>query len=166
LKKSIPEPIDPDTEEIIPNRIKVSKLDRFPQLPASVIIDDVVFRINYVRNFDYDPEGSTADFELDLNTPWERSPGPQDVIVSESLIEAGVFVFERPNHRLQEGAILVFSTDEGGTLPSGLEADKQYYILNGVTNNTFQVTDTFSSRTPIALEDRCIWRDHRVRHLR
>ena len=141
--------IDPVTEEPITIRLKVSGLDRFPQLPASVIIDDQVYRINYVRNFVYDPQGSTADFELDANTPWDenRPPGPQNV----TLIDDGGFIFENVNHRLQEGATLIFSVASGGTLPGGIEAGKQYFVLPGLTNNRFQVSGVFGSRSAVSI---------------
>ena len=32
-------------------RIEVTGLDRIPQLPCSFIVDDTVFRVNYVRDF-------------------------------------------------------------------------------------------------------------------
>jgi hypothetical protein len=54
-------------------RLEVSDLDRFPQLPASFIVFDSVYRINYVRDFVYDKDGSTATFILDETTPWPFS---------------------------------------------------------------------------------------------
>ena len=51
-------------------RLEVSGLDRFPNLPCSFIYLDSVYRINYVRDFTYDPDGSTATFVLDETTPW------------------------------------------------------------------------------------------------
>ena len=54
-------------------RLEVSDLDRFPELPASFIVFDTVYRINYVRDFVYDKDGSTATFILDETTPWPFS---------------------------------------------------------------------------------------------
>lgn len=142
---------DPTTNEIIPNRIRVSGLGRFPRLPASVIIDSNVYRINYVRNFEYDPDGSTADFELDINTPWDRDEGAQDVEIIESTETPGVFIFERENHRLQAGSILQFTSS--GDLPTGIELGRQYFVLPGATNNTFQVSLSFGGRSPIELSN-------------
>lgn len=51
-------------------RLRVEGLDRFPELPASFIVRDTVYRINYVRDFQYSPNGSTATFVLDETTPW------------------------------------------------------------------------------------------------
>jgi hypothetical protein len=48
----------------------VSGLDRFPQLPASFIVQDTVYRINYIRDFTFNVAGSTASFVLDEATPW------------------------------------------------------------------------------------------------
>ena len=58
---------------ITTTRLEVSDLDRFPQLPASFIVFDSVYRINYVRDFVYDKDGSTATFVLDETTPWPFS---------------------------------------------------------------------------------------------
>jgi hypothetical protein len=51
-------------------RLEVGELQRFPQLPASFIVDDRVYRINYVRDFSFSTTGSTATFVLDETTPW------------------------------------------------------------------------------------------------
>ena len=48
----------------------VGGLNRFPQLPASFIVEDTVYRINYVRDFTFSVAGSTASFILDEATPW------------------------------------------------------------------------------------------------
>ena len=58
---------------VSPTRLLVSDLDRFPQLPASFIVGDTVYRINYVRDFEYNKDGSTATFILDETTPWPYS---------------------------------------------------------------------------------------------
>ena len=55
---------------VTPIRLEISGLDRFPQLPCSFIVLDTVYRINYVRDFVYDPDGSSATFVLDETTPW------------------------------------------------------------------------------------------------
>jgi hypothetical protein len=51
-------------------RLEVSDLDRFPLLPCSFIVGDSVYRVNYIRDFTYDKDGSTATFILDETTPW------------------------------------------------------------------------------------------------
>jgi hypothetical protein len=55
---------------VTPTRLEVSDLDRFPLLPCSFIVGDSVYRINYVRDFIYDKDGSSATFILDETTPW------------------------------------------------------------------------------------------------
>jgi hypothetical protein len=55
---------------VTPTRLEVSALDRFPLLPCSFIVGDGVYRVNYVRDFIYDKDGSTATFILDETTPW------------------------------------------------------------------------------------------------
>ena len=58
------------TQKISNTRLSVSELKRFPQLPASFIVEDQVYRINYVRDFTYGTSGSTATLVLDETTPW------------------------------------------------------------------------------------------------
>jgi hypothetical protein len=57
-------------DKISNTRLIVGDLQRFPQLPASFIVEDNVYRINYVRDFEFDTQGSTAIFVLDETTPW------------------------------------------------------------------------------------------------
>jgi hypothetical protein len=61
--------------------LRVGELHRFPQLPASFIVEDIVYRINYVRDFSFNVEGSTASFILDETTPW-----PFDLIEYDETI--------------------------------------------------------------------------------
>ena len=58
------------TAVVTPTRLQVTDLDRFPQLPASFIVQDSVYRINYVRDYVYNKDGSSATFVLDETTPW------------------------------------------------------------------------------------------------
>jgi hypothetical protein len=58
---------------VSPTRIQITGLDRFPNLPCSFIVEDSVYRVNYVRDFVYDKDGSTATFILDETTPWPYS---------------------------------------------------------------------------------------------
>ena len=50
--------------------LRVGELKRIPQLPASFIVEDTVYRINYVRDYTFNTAGSTASFVLDETTPW------------------------------------------------------------------------------------------------
>jgi len=119
-------------------RIIVTGLDRFPQLPASFIVDDEIFRINFVRDFVYDKDGSSATFSLDETTPFTRPAGAQSV----SHASGTPAIFTKTDHRLQQGSSIVFTTT--GAMPSGLVAGKEYYVAeNGLTNNTFRITETF-----------------------
>lgn len=126
-------------------RITVSGLDRFPQLPASFIVDDTVFRINYVRDFVYNPNGSTATFVLDDPTPFDRTPGKQTCTISVG----SPAVITSTAHRLQPGAIIVFSVT-GGSLPNGIIAGREYFVIStGLTNNTFRISALSNSLTPV-----------------
>jgi len=64
---------------VTPTRLLVTGLERFPELPASFIVADTAYRINYVRDYEYNKDGSTATFILDETTPW-----PYDVFVYDS----------------------------------------------------------------------------------
>jgi hypothetical protein len=124
----------------------VTGLSRFPQLPCSFLVDDSVFRINYVRDFVYNPAGSTANLVLDDTNPFTRAAGTQTL---SSISFASPAVFTRADHRLQPLSTLVFSTT--GVLPGGLVAGQEYYVVeDGLTNNTFNVTATFGSTTKVA----------------
>jgi hypothetical protein len=125
-------------------RLNVSGLARFPQLPASFLVDDTVFRVNYVRDFVYIPSGSTATFILDETTPFTRTAGAQTCTISS----ATPAVITKSDHRMQSGAIITFSST--GTLPSGISAGEEYFVMAaGLTNNTFQITATFGSTTAV-----------------
>jgi len=122
-------------------RFTVASLKRFPQLPASFIVNDTVYRINYVRDYVFSTTGSTAQFVLDLVTPFPYPVGAQ-TITSVTTGTPGVFNLQ--NHYLQVGATLIFAST--GTLPTGLVAGKQYYVVaTGFTANVFSVTDDSDS---------------------
>lgn len=127
-------------------RITVSGLDRYPNLPASFIVDDTVYRVNYVRDFVYNPNGSSATFVLDDPTPFTRVAGKQTCTISVG----SPAVITSVNHRLQQGSIVVFSVSSGGNLPGGINAEQEYYILpTGLTNNTFRITAIAGSLTAV-----------------
>jgi len=127
-------------------RIGVGGLDRFPQLPASFIVDDNVYRINYVRDFVFSPSGSTATFVLDETTPFTKSAGAQ-TLTSISVADPAVFTLA--GHGIQANASVKFTTT--GTLPTGLVAGREYYVMeDGLTTDTFRVTATFEGTIPVA----------------
>jgi hypothetical protein len=132
--------------------MSVSGLDRFPQLPCSFLVEASVFRINYVRDFVYDPAGSTANFVLDDTNPFTRPAGAQTCTISFGAPA----VITRVDHRLQPGATLVFSTT--GTLPDGIVAGQEYFVVeDGFSNNTFNITESLlvpSITIPIATVSR------------
>lgn len=115
-------------------RISVEGLLRFPQLPASFIVNDNVYRINYVRDFRFIPYGSSATLVLDEVTPFTLPIGLQEFTVT--VADPGFIV--KANHQLQIGATLIFSTT--GTLPSPLVAGQEYYIVpSGFGPNSFKI---------------------------
>jgi hypothetical protein len=126
-----------------PFRITVAGLDRVPNVPASFIVNDAPVRVNYIRDFVYDKDGSTATFVLDETTPFVTPAGAQ--VVTHTVADPAVFT--RNDHKLQIGATLRFYTD--GVFPPGITASDEdteisieYYILrNGFTGNEFQVTN-------------------------
>ena len=125
-------------------RLSVSGLDRFPQLPASFLVEDTVFRVNYVRDYVYSTTGSTATFVLDETNPFLRTAGAQTCTIST----ASPAVITKTDHRLQSGSIVTFTST--GTLPAGISATAEYYVLaDGLTNNTFKITAAFGSITAV-----------------
>lgn len=127
------------------SRITVSGLDRFPQLPASFIVNDTVYRINYVRDYEYSPAGSTATFVLDENTPFPLTAGETTCTISIGTPA----VITKVDHGLQPGSTIVFS-NTGGSLPTGIVAGREYYVLaDGITADVFRITETFNSSTPV-----------------
>ena len=126
-------------------RLTVAGLDRIPQLPCSFLVDDTVFRLNYIRDFNYDPAGSTATFVLDETNPFTRDAGAQTCTISVGTPA----VITKTDHSLQGGATLKFTST--GTLPTGIVAGQEYYVMSvALTNNTFQITETFGSDVPVA----------------
>ena len=127
-------------------RFRVTGLDRFPNLPASFIVNDAVYRINYVRDYTFSPSGSTAQFVLDEVTPFTYPVGLRAVSVSLGAPS----VFTCASHYLQIGATIIFSST--GTLPAPLIANKQYYVIaTDFGPNSFKITDTPGSLTGIEI---------------
>lgn len=91
--------------------LRVGELQRLPQLPASFIVDDVVYRINYVRDFKFNVEGSTASFVLDETTPWVFDLIEYDEVIYErdiGLVLTGLsydLVFESNYHSRKSGLL-------------------------------------------------------------
>jgi hypothetical protein len=129
--------------EFSATRLRVSNLDRFPELPSSFLVNDAVYRINYVRDFAYNPLGSTATLVLDETTPFPFEPGAVDCTISSGTPA----VITKNEHKLQPGAAVVFN---GVSLPLGILAGQEYYVLlDGLTDNEFRITATQGSLTPV-----------------
>ncbi len=127
-------------------RLRVSNLVRPPNLPASFIVNDAVYRINYVRDYVYNPAGSTAQFVLDEVTPFTLPIGAQTFTVTTGTPGT----LSKASHGLEQGATLVFSST--GTLPSPLIAGREYYVIaDGFGLNNFRISDSPSSNTGIAI---------------
>lgn len=133
-------------------RIEVSGLDRYPQLPSSFIVNDEVYRINYVRDYSYNPAGSTATLVLDETTPFSIAPGSRTLVTGsgEGISVGNPAVVTKNRHGLQPSATITFSVS-GGSLPAPLVAGREYYVLTAsLTDNQFRITDTYGSLTPVA----------------
>ena len=97
-----------------------------------------------MRDFVYDPAGSTATFVLDETAVFTKTPGAQTCTISVG----DPAVITRADHGLQSGATIKFTST--GTLPTGISADREYYVLGGgATANTFQITAVFGTDTPV-----------------
>jgi hypothetical protein len=130
-----------------PTRIEVGFLDRFPELPASFIVGDDIYKVNYVRDFVYSPNGSTASLVLDETTPVTTlTPGAQTI---SSITVADPAIITKIDHGLQAGSSIVFTTT--GTLPTGIVAGQEYYVSqSNLTNNTFRITPDFLGDVEVA----------------
>jgi hypothetical protein len=125
------------SSKVSDTRLNISGLIRLPQLPCSFIVNDTVYRINYLRQYVYNPAGSTAQFELDETTPFTSSVGSEVCTFSGS---PGTAIITSATHGLQSGATIRFSTTN--TLPTGLDSTLDYYVLQaGKTANTFRISD-------------------------
>jgi hypothetical protein len=129
-----------------PFSITVSGLDRKPLTPFSFIVNDIVHRVNYFRNFSFSPFGSSADFILDETTPFTLSPGKQVVTV----VPGNPGVFTKADHKLQQGATVKFYST--GTLPSPLVEDREYYVkATSFSSNNFTIGLEFEDIDPIEI---------------
>ena len=133
--------------------IRVSGLLRPPQTPCSFIVNDNLYRINYIRGYTFGTGAptnttggySTAQFILDELTPFT------DSVTSVTCTFNGTtdVVTVAGGHGLQVGAIIKFN-NVGGALPTGITAGEDYYVLlNGFTTTTFKITDTSGSLTAV-----------------
>ena len=131
--------------------IRVSGLLRPPNTPCSFIINDEIYRINYVRSYSFGTSlptattggYSTAQFILDELTPYTTAAGSTTCTFSSSPIIATA-----TDNGLQPGAIVKFSST--GVLPTGISANTEYYVLlAGFTTTTFRITATAGSLIPV-----------------
>lgn len=138
--------------------INISGLLRPPQTPCSFIVNDVIFRVNYIRNYNYgitapeDPsattEGgySTAQLIMDETTPFLEIF--DDIACTFSLSSGQIVITVAGGHGLQIRAFIQFKTT--GTLPDGLNTFRDYYVISdGFTETTFKIAESFGVGTPI-----------------
>ena len=136
--------------------INVSGLLRPPQTPCSFIVNDIIYRVNYLRNYDLGivapdlaaTEGgySTAQLIMDETTPFLETFG--DVTCTFSLLASQVIVTVAGGHGLQIRAIVQFKTT--GTLPPTMETFKDYYVISdGFTETSFKIAEVFGIDTPV-----------------
>lgn len=127
------------TNAITSTRLAISGLIRPPQLPCSFIVNDEVYRINYLRQYIFDPAGSTAQFELDETTPFSLTYG---ALAFTFTNPSNIATVNKTGHGLQSGATIRFALGAGGVLPSGITVGQDYYVLlGGKTANTFRFSD-------------------------
>lgn len=139
--------IDSKDSNIILN---VSGLLRPPQTPCSFIVNDVIYRANYIRNYVFgvgSPTNTTggyssAQFILDELTPFTDSVGS----ITCTFNGTTNLITVSGGHNLQVGAIVKFNTT--GTLPTGITAGQEYYVLLAdFTETTFKITSVAGGTT-------------------
>jgi hypothetical protein len=147
-----------ESTESVGSIVNISGLLRPPETPCSFIVSDIIYRVNYIRNYDYgiiasdDPlattEGGygTAQLILDETTPFFDTFTNVNCIFSLSFGELIITV--SGGHDLQIRAIVQFKTS--GTLPSGLQTFKDYYVIgDGFTETTFKISEVFGIDIPV-----------------
>jgi len=131
--------------------IRVSGLLRPPNTPCSFIVNDEIYRINYIRSYNFGtglPTAttggySTAQFILDELTPYTTTVGSTTCTFGGSPTISTATL-----HGLQAGAIIKFNST--GTLPTGISANTEYYVLlAGFTTTSFRITAISGSTTPV-----------------
>jgi hypothetical protein len=134
--------------------LRVSGLLRIPNVPCSFIVNDTIYRINYVRGYTYGiglptpTTGgySTAQFILDELTPFSFNVGSTNCTFN--LASPTTITAASGAHGLQVGATVKFTST--GTLPTGIVLNKPYYVLlAGFTLTSFRITDVSGSTIPI-----------------
>jgi hypothetical protein len=140
--------------------LRVSGLLRPPNTPCSFIVNDQIYRINYIRSYTFGtglPSTttggySTAQFVLDELTPYTTAVGSTTCTFSTPTITTA------SPHGLQPGAIIKFNST--GTLPTfnsgGLSIDETHYtgreyyvLLAGFTTTSFRITAVSGSTTAV-----------------
>jgi hypothetical protein len=146
--------------------LRVGNLARFPQLPASFIVNDSIYRINYVRDFTFQvtpgspTATSTASFVLDETTPWPNEPVTynQDICYRDvGLIIDGLgydVVFQTNYHARKAGlsyrqanAAVVINDQLDITARGIIEAHRLAAVSVGAISGTATATVTTSSNT-------------------
>lgn len=150
---------DPPVPGLIVN---ISGLLRPPQTPCSFIVSDVIYRVNYIRNYNYGiipPDDVTATTEggygiaqliLDETTPF--TGGFNDISLSFSLSSGEILITVAGGHSLQIRAIIQFKTT--GSLPTGIDTFTDYYVISdSFTETTFKVSAVYGSNNAVQSVD-------------
>lgn len=146
--------------------LRVGNLARFPQLPASFIVNDSIYRINYVRDFTFQvtpgvpTATSTASFILDETTPWPFEPTVYDEDIcyrDVGLIIDGLgydIVFQTNYHARKAGlsyrqanAVVVVNDQLDITARGIIEAHRLASVSVGTISGTATATVNNSSNT-------------------
>jgi len=147
-----------ESTESLGSIVNVSGLLRPPETPCSFIVKGTIYRVNYIRNYDYgiispdDPlattEGgySTAQLILDETTPFSETFS--DVTCTFSIVLNELIITVAGGHGLQIRATVQFKTSNN--LPDGLLPYKDYYVIgDGFTETTFKISEVFGIDTPL-----------------
>jgi hypothetical protein len=146
-------------------RLEVSDLARLPQLPCSFIVQDSVYRVNYIRNYAYDKDGSTATLVLDETTPWpfqvftyDSAACSRDVgLILDGLgydIVFGTNYWTRQNgltYRLSQSAVVI---DDQRAITLDAINYTHELVKNEITNVDIRTTVDLSNATIADIIDR------------
>ena len=120
-------------------KISITGLQRFPLLPASVIVTSTVYRVNYVRDYVYATLGSNATFVLDPSTPYVLDVGPQNATVAIG----NPAVITKINHGLQSNATVTFNSANANVLGINL--------VTGTASATTATTNLITLNSTVGL---------------
>ena len=112
--------------------LNVGGLVRKPQTPFSFQVDGIIYRVNYIRNYQADPAGGTAQFVLDETTPFTPSVAGNETF--EAITAGNRSMLSNDFTQINDMGYGILATNGGLTEAVGMFTYYCYtafYALNG-----------------------------------